>query len=222
MWSDQLTNFIEKLSNPPDDISKFITEQYSSIEFKGYGTPELEIKFLHQLFIQIQRNHPEFETFSWGQCNSYNDNYHHFQLTTFIVNDKHSVESSINFFFSHNKSDEMNSDIYFDSVEYLDPEEIEFAKANNFEFDKEGLTENYWNDFWEFRKNKYKHLEIPCLKFLVILKLLEIHFSMYFFLYTFGNAVIIKFDKEGVTITKTDINELEGSPLGEGMGLDDL
>ncbi len=222
MWSEYLIDFIDKLSNPPEDISKLIKEENSAIEYKGYGTPELEMKFLHKLFLQIQAVHPEFKSFGWEQCNSYNDNYHHFQLTSFTVNEKLDVNSSIDFYFSYQNNDKMTSDISFDSIEYPDPEEIEFAKESNLSFDREGLHQKHWDAFWEYRKKKYKHLEIPCLKFLIILKLLEIHFSMYFLLYTFGNGVKIKFDNEGVIVTKLDEKELDSSPLGDGMDLDEL
>lgn len=222
MWSQYLIAFIDKLSNPPEDISQLIKEENSSIEYKGYGTPELEMKFLHKLFLQIQAVHPEFKSFGWEQCNSYNDNYHHFQLTSFTVNDKFDVDSDIDFYFAYHENDKMTSNISFDSVEYPDPEELEFAKDNNLEFDKNGLNEKYWDAFYNYRKKKYRHLEIPCLKFLVILKLLEIHFSMYFLLYTFGNGVRITFNKEGVVVTQLDENGMDGSPLGDGMDLDKL
>ena len=73
MWSEYLNNFIDKLNNPPEDISKFIKEEISAIEVKGYGTPELEMRFLHKLFLKIQSNHPQFESFTWEQYNAYND-----------------------------------------------------------------------------------------------------------------------------------------------------
>lgn len=222
MWSEYLVDFIDKLSNPPKDISKLIKEGYSSIVYKGYGTPELEMKFLHKLFLQVQAVHNEFESFGWEQCNSYNDNYHHFQLTSFTVNERHGVNSSIDFYFAYHENDQMNSNISFDSIEYLDQEEIEYAKENNLPFDEEGLEQPHWDNYWNYRKKKYQHLEIPCLKFLVILKLLEKHFSMYFLLYTFGNGVRIKINKEGVTVTEIDSKELDGSQLGEGMDNDKL
>lgn len=177
------------------------------------------MKFLHKLFLQIQAVHTEFESFGWEQCNSYNDNYHHFQLTSFTVNDQLDVNSDIDFYFAYHENDKMTSVVSFDSIEYPDPEEIEYAKENNLPFDNEGLDQKYWDDYWKYRKEKYKHLEIPCLKFLVILKLLEIHFSMYFLLYTFGNGVRIKINKEGVTVTKLEEKEMDGTPLGVGMDL---
>lgn len=222
MWSEYLTDFIEKLSTPPQDISKLIKEENSAIEYKGYGTPELEMKFLHKIFLQIQAFHPDFQTFGWEQCNSYNDNYHHFQLESFTVNETLDVNSDITFCFIYDENEKMTSDISFDNVEYPDPEELEFAKNNKLPFGKEGLNQEHWDSYWEYRKNKYRHLEIPCLKFLVILKLLEIHFSMYFFLYTFGNGVGVKIDKDGVSVTKFDEEELNGAPLGHGMDLNEL
>lgn len=222
MWSEYLIDFIDKLGNPPEDISKLIKEENSSIEYKGYGTPELEMKFLHKLFLQIQAVHPEFKSFGWEQCNSYNDNYHHFQLTSFTVNEKLDVNSDIDFYFAYHENDKMTSNVSFDSVEYPDPEELEFAKENNLPYGNEGLNQKYWDIYWDYRKKKYKHLEIPCLKFLIILKLLEIHFSMYFLLYTFGNGVRIKIDKDGVTVTKLEEKEMDGSPLGDGMDFDIL
>ena len=75
--------------------------------------------------------------------------------------------------------------------------------------------------YWAFRKQKYQALEAPCLKMLSFLKLLEINFSMYYFLYVFGNGVEVKFNKEGVIVTRVDHNEYEVSPLGSGMDFQD-
>lgn len=222
MWNKYLANFLDGLSNPPEDISRLIKKEFSGIEYKGYGTPELEMRFLHRIFLKIQATHPGFESFSWEQCNSYNDNYHHFQLTSFTVNRKLNVISDIDFSFSYNEKDEMSSKIFFESIEYPDPEEIAYAKENKLDYGEEGLNEQHWNAFWEHQKKKYKHFEIPCLKFLVILKLLEIHFGMYFFLYTFGNGVRTEFSKEGVTVTNLNEKEMDGYPLGVGMELDEL
>lgn len=220
MWSEYLIDFIDQLSNPPEDISKLIKEENSSIEYKGYGTPELEMKFLHKLFLQIQSVHPEFESFGWEQFNSYNDNYYHFELNSFTVNDKLDVNSDIDFYFAYHENDKMTSHISFDSIESPDPEEIEYAIKNSLPFGKNGLDQKYWDAFRKYKNEKYKHLGIPCLAFLIILKLLEIHFSMYFMLYTFGNGVRIRIDKEGVTVTK--LEEMDGTTLGEGMDLDEL
>lgn len=217
-----LIDFLDSLSKPPSDIGKLIKDEHYVMGRKGYGTPELEMKFLHKLFLYIQRSHPEFETFSWQQCNEYNDNYYHFGLTSFIVNKKLYVYSKIDFYFEYYKGDEITSDISFDAVDNPDPDEIEYAKENNIEMGKFGLDHAHLDAYWEYRKKKYKHLEIPCLKMLTILKLLEINFSMYYFLYTFGNGVNVEFNKEGVTVTQFDVNEIDGSPLGKGMDLDEL
>lgn len=222
MYSKQLINFIKRLNTPCKDINKLIQKECFTIERKGYGTPELEMKFLHKIFLQIQGDHPEFKSFSWLQCNAYNDNYYHFNLTSMTVNDYLVVESDIDFYFAYHESDEITDDISFEIYKFPCPEEIKFAQENNFPFDKNGIAPKGWEAYMEYIKKKYNHLETPCLKFLVLLKVMEIHFSMYYFIYTFGNSVKIEFNKEGVIVTKIDLNETDGSPLGEGMHLDRL
>lgn len=219
--NDSLFYFIYGLEKPPKDIGKYLIDHKDSICQKGYGTPELEIKYMHQIFSHIQRSHPEFKSFSWEQCNSYNDNYYHFQLASFTVNDDFYVDSDLDFYFEYFEGEKLTSDISFDPVEFPDPEEKAFAKSKSIEIDKAGLPHEHLDSFFEFIKKKYKHLEIPCLKFLAFLKLLEINFSMYYFLYSFGNVVTVRFDKEGVTVKKENEKDLEGSPLGDGMELEE-
>lgn len=212
-----LTHFLDKLNNPPDDIAELIKPEKYVIGHKGYGTPELEMKYMHNVFRYIQTIHPTLETFSWAQSNCYNDNYYHIELTSFTANEKLDVNSDITFFFDYYEGEEMRSYISFDSVEYPDPEEIEYAQKNNIEINEDGLAEQYWDAYRDYKKEKYKHLENPCLKMLAFLKLLEVNFSMYYFLYAFGNGVEIKFTMDGVVIRKLDENEIEGQPLGNGM-----
>ncbi len=214
MRNKYLKEFLDGLNNPPKDIGKYIKEEFSGIRYKSYGTPELEMKLLHSLFLQIKAEHPGFESFGWEQCNSYNDNYYHFQLFSLTVNEKLDIETDIDFYFPHHEDDKITSDILFNHIEYPDPDEIEFARTNNLEYDNDGVRNLNYKDFMNFMKEKYHHLETPTLKFMVILKLLEIHFGMYYFLYTFGNGVKITIKTEGVTITQLEINEIDGgAPL---------
>ena len=214
--------FLNGLNKPPSDIGKLFKDEKHVFGYKGYGTPELEMKYLHNIFQYIQASHSELESFSWQQGNQYNDEYHHFMLMSFTVNEKLDVDSDLNFSFENHDEAEISSTIHFDSIEYPDPVEIEYAKENNIEVGEEGLDQTYWDAFWEWRKNKYQHLEIPCLKILAVLRLLEMNFSMYYFLYTFGNGVEVKLTKNGLTVTKLNENETGGKPLGTGMDLGDL
>lgn len=95
----ELLKFLEKFNSPPEEIGKLIYDNKRLLSLKGYGTPELEMKFLHKLFLHIQQSYPEFETFSWMQTNDYNDEYYYFQLLSFRVNERHDIESDIAFFF---------------------------------------------------------------------------------------------------------------------------
>ncbi len=199
-------DFLDSLSNPPSDIGREISYEPDGMGSKGYGTPESEMKFLHEIFSHIQESHPEFESFSWEQSNQYNDNYDHFQLASFTANDRLTVNSDISFYFRYSKWDQISSTIFFETFDDPDPDQIEYAKENNITIDDDD-DRTLWQDFWRYKKEKYKPLEIPCLKFLVFLKLLEINFSMYYFLYTFGNGVEVKFNKEGVVVTKFDQND---------------
>lgn len=217
-----LKYFLDLLSNPPEDVGKLIYKERYVVNQKGYGTPELEMRFLHKVFLYIQSSNPEFKSFSWEQSNCYNDNYYHIELTSFTLNEKVDIVSDISFFFEPYENEEMKSIIHFGAIDYPDPEEIEFAKENNLNLGEHGLDEPHWDAFAEYRKKKYQHLENPCLKFISVLKLLEINFSMYYFLYAFGNGVKVTFDTEGVTVTKLDENEIDGQPLGTGMYLEDF
>ncbi len=217
-----LLDFLNTLNNPPDDIAALLKAKKNVIGFKGYGTPELEMKYMHNIFRHIQLNYPNLESFSWVQSNCYNDNYYHIELSAITVNGKLDVNSDITFFFQYHEDDKMKSEISFYSAYYPDPEEIEYAKEKNIQIERGSLDQIHWKEYWDHRKKKYQHLEIPCLKMLSFLKLLEINFSIYYFLYTFGNGVKVKFSKEGVTVTKLEENEFESSPLGTGMDLDEL
>ncbi len=212
-----LAHFLGKLNDPPDDISELIQSEKHVIGHKGYGTPELEMKYMHNIFRQILLSHPTFKSFSWTQSNCYNDNYHHIELTSFTVNEKLDVNSDITFFFDYFEGEKIKSNISFDAADYPDPEVIEYAKENKIEIKGNSIDGKYWDAYWDYRKEKYKHLERPSLKMLVFLKLLEINFSMYYFLYVFGNGVEVKFTTEGVVLRKLDENEIEGQPLGNGM-----
>lgn len=217
-----LKYFLNSLNNPPEDIGKLLYKEKYVISRKGYGTPELEMRFLHKVFLYIRASISDLESISWEQSNCYNDNYYHIELTSFTLNEKVDIDSDITFFFESYEDEEMKSNLHFGAIDYPDPEEIEYAKEHNLELGEYGLDEPHWDAFAEHRKKKYQHLEKPCLKFIAFLKLLEINYSMYYFLYTFGNGVKVKFDKEGVTVTKLDENEIDGQPLGTGMYLDDF
>ncbi|HRO85177.1 MAG TPA: hypothetical protein PK110_10175 [Niabella sp.] len=212
-----LSYFLNKLDNPPEDISELIKSEKYVISHKGYGTPELEMKYMHNIFRQIQFSHPIFSSFSWTQSNCYNDNYYHIQLTSFTVNEKLYVDSDITFFFDYYENEEIKSGISFDVIDYPDNDEIEFARESKIEIKGNGLDEEYWDAYWAYKKEKYKHIETPCLKMLAFLKLLEINFSMYYFLYVFGNGVEVQFTAEGVVVRNLDENEIPGHPLGRGM-----
>lgn len=217
-----IIQFFNSLNNPPTDITQLIKAGKHSIGYKGYGTPELEMNYMHKVFRYIQSHHPTFVSFSWVQNNCYNDEYYHFELSSFTINDTLDVESDITFYFEHYDGEKIESDISFNWVNYPDLEEIEYAKENNIQINEGGLYNEHWDAYSNFLKKKYKHLEAPCLKMLSFIKLLEINFSMYYFLYTFGNGVEVKFNNQGVTVTKLDENDIDGSPLGIGMDLEDL
>ena len=235
--------FLDKLDNPPEEISQLLKDNQWVISGKGYGTPELEIKYLHQLFLYIQSSHPQFETFSWEQYNGYYDNYSDFQLIPFTVNNMHTVESGIEFYaedkhytFSESNGNSVDRATEYNTEgradEYLpsaidfhpnccpDPDAVEYARINNYYFDGEMLATAHWKEYERYRKNKYAYLEAPCLKFLAVLKLLEIKYGMYYFLYTFGNGAEVKFSSDGVTVRKLEPDETFGSQLGEGMVFD--
>lgn len=217
--NDSIEYFFNWLDNPPKDIGRFLLEHKDVVWQKGYGTPELEIKYMHKVFLHIQKSHPEFVSFSWDQCNAYNDNYYNFELRTYEVNDMLYINSSLDTNPDNFENKEITSEISFEAIDYHDPDEKEFAIRNKIQKENDGLPVNHRESYQEFNKTKYKSLEIPCLKFLAFIKLLEMNYSAYFFLYTFGNGVEIRFDKEGVTVKKVNEKDIDGSPLGEGMDL---
>jgi hypothetical protein len=216
-----LLQFLDSLVHPPEDLGPLIAANRQVIGNKGYGTPELEMKYMHGVFRYIQSQHEELETFSWVQANNYNDNYYHIEIVPFIVNDKLDVNTHISFLFKYFEGEEMSSQISFDPLVYPDPEELHYARENNIKIEGSGIALSHLAAYWAFRKQKYQALEAPCLKMLSFLKLLEINFSMYYFLYVFGNGVEVKFNKEGVIVTRVDHNEYEVSPLGSGMDFQD-
>ncbi|MCU0328502.1 MAG: hypothetical protein MUE53_05880 [Chitinophagales bacterium] len=223
MWTEFLKEYLDKLNHPPENLTKFIQEQNSGIHFKGYGTPELEMKFLHQVFLYIRSHHPDFKSISWMQSNNYNDNYIHFELACFEVNECLNINSDINFNFVYDPTEELSSDISFDVYGGDNPEFKAYLKLKNINFDYKDLSLNFYNEFKDYLNKKNAHLTTPCLKFLVFLKNLELNFGMYFFLYTFGNGSKVLIDENGIKITKLNLNDVEGISLDEGINhLDDF
>lgn len=214
MWYSYLMDFIHKIETNQKDFNTFFKNNWVSLKWKGYGTQEMEMKFLHKVFLSIQAKQPTFKSFSWDQSSAYNDNYNHFQLQNFLVNDDYMADNhSLDFYFAYHEEEikEYSAVVHIQHKEYPDPEEIEFAKNNGLEFEEDCLvSEKDWDKFYEYQKKKHEHLELPCLQMFALLKLLEINFSMYYFLYTFGAEVCVRFDKEGVTIQKVNYQDIEG------------
>ncbi|WKS95349.1 hypothetical protein [Riemerella columbina] len=215
-----LENFLAELESPPQDMKAFFEENKYFIRGKGYGTPELEMKYLHNIFLKIQKKHPDFQKFSWVQYNSFNDNYHYFKLLEFGVNDFLEVYPHFIFSFYPDDHDKIPSEISF-YVENVS-EQIKFAKKKNLKYNDEGLVK--YKHFEKFRKyinKKNQHLITPSLQFLSLIKIIELNLSMYYFLYTFGNGVKVEFSTEGVRVTQLSGDEHDMDPLGVGMDFDD-
>lgn len=203
--SDQLISFFSKFNNPPEDAMDLIKKSTYLLIYKGYGTPENEIKFMHDVFLYIRNLYPEFKTFSWEQYVSYNDNYDHFMLEEITVNG-HLDPMGPDFHWDNESENSIPTNIYFYSALDPDPDELEFCKNNNL---KSLKSQEDFNNFTTYFQKKYKHLEKPTLLFQMFLKLLEYKFSMYYFLYAFGNCTKVEFNETGVSLTKFE-NEYHG------------
>jgi hypothetical protein len=201
----------------PENVLQYLLDEKPNYKHKGYGTPEQEMKFMHKIFMDIRNRSKGFDSFSWSQCNAYNGDYYHFELSFFVVNDTHIVNSDFSFSFEYHEGEVVNTSIWFDHIDVQDQDEMTFAQLNNITLDTYGLEPEYWDSFFEFKKEKYGHLEMPCLQMLTFLKFLEMQYSMYYLLYVFGNGVKVRFNEEGVNITKHSEHELDGYPLGKGM-----
>lgn len=204
--SDELISFFSQFDNPPENTMDLIRESTSLLIYKGYGTPENEMKFMHDVFLYIRTLYPKFNTFSWQQYVSYNDNYDHFMLEEMTVNG-HLDPVGIDFNWDNESENSLSNNIFFFSSLDPDPDELEFCKDNNL---KKLQSQEDFDNFTTYFKKKYKHLEKPTFLFLMFLKLLEYKFSMYYFLYTFGNCTTVEFNKTGVSLTKFEskYNEL--------------
>lgn len=188
----------------PVDILPFLEKNKSILIYKGFGTPENEMKFLHDVFLYINQTYPKFEQFSWEQYVSYNDNYDHFMIEDIMVNGFLDVDSEINFTWDLQSESEMNHSVFFSAYEDQ-RDEVEFCIKYNVKRDNLYDSENL-SLFFDYTKAKYQHLEKPTELFILFLKLLDCKFSMYYFLYTFGNSNKVVFNKEGVEIIKGENN----------------
>jgi hypothetical protein len=171
---------------------------------------EVTAQFLHKLFLQIRDCHPEFNSFSWTQLAEYNDEYRHFQLKGFVVNQYLKAYSSIYFSSEYSERDSMDSRISFDVGVSSPSDELEFANKQPFANDAEGIAGKGRNRYSDFVNEKYQYLAMPCLKMFMILKMLEANYSMYYFLYVFGNSFDVTFDVGGVTVVKHVFDEENG------------
>lgn len=219
---DTLKRFIDWVDKEVEDIHPWIKEDKYAIQKKGYGTPEMEMKFMHLIFLYIQSKFPDFKSFSWEQGNDYNDEFYHFSLESLIVNELHYISSHIDFEWGLYDDDVMKTDISLGPIDYPENEMVEYAKERNLTLHGHGLDGDDSKNYYEYREKKYKHLELPSLKFIAFLKMLEINFSMYYFIYVFGNGVEVKFTKEGVRVKNINLSEYTGLKIGDGMRLEDL
>ena len=222
MYDNDLFDILRLLENPPKDIGEQIENAKNIFLRKGYGTPELELKFLHNIFLRIQSEHPGFQSFAWTQYNDFNDNCFYFNIEDFIVNHNLYVSTEIDYDYKFYPKNAIDLRMDISAIDY-DQDLAEMRQLKTFDFDLDGPYNQIKsiNAYMEYAKIKYQHLEVPCQKMLVLLKLLEINCSIYYFLYTLGNGVKVSFDAEGVTVTKLQANQMGGRVLGDGMDLDD-
>lgn len=198
---DDLKDFFRKVAQSSRDIHQLLKKSKTIIHYKGYGTPKEEMEFLHQAFLLIQEEYPDFQSFSWVQHSSYNDNYFYFKLEDFMLNGRIDIEEDFGFFSYPEDGKEIIANVTLHDD--MCAEEINYAKKNHLPYTENGLlnTDDY-DKFTNYFEEKYHHLKTPIIQFLSLIKLLEIHQSMYYFLYTFGNEVKVDFCTEGVRITQ--------------------
>lgn len=200
--SDIIGFFRDFEKENPIDVIPFLEKNKSIFIYKGFGTPENEMKFMHDVFLYIHKKYPKFKEFSWEQYVSYNDNYDHFMIEDIMINGFIDAESGIDFTWDLQSENEMKRYLFL-RVYDDERDEIEFCKKHKIELEKLYDSDKY-DLFYDFVKNKYRHLEKPAELFILFLKLLDCKFSMYYFLYTFGNAKKVVFKKDGVEIIKRE------------------
>lgn len=200
--SDIIGFFRDFEKENPIDVIPFLEKNKSIFIYKGFGTPENEMKFMHDVFLYIYKKYQKFKEFSWEQYVSYNDNYDHFMIEDIMINGFIDAESGIDFTWDLQSENEMKRYLFLRVYED-ERDEIEFCKKHKIELEKLYDSDKY-DLFYDFVKNKYEHLEKPTELFILFLKLLDCKFSMYYFLYTFGNANKVVFKKDGVEIIKRE------------------
>lgn len=217
MYIRSIDQLLTYLDDPPADLGPFMVEHKYVFDYKGNGTPELEMEYIHRLFLKVQNQHPEFETFAWEQFYDYNDEYFIFELDSFIINEYLVLlDSDIDFYFRYT-GQKISSQILFDIDEGEAPDALAFSKKHNLPTEIENWPAGMYSEFFDIFNEKFKTLHLPTLKMLVMLKMLELNFSSYYFLYTFGDGTKIKLETKGVEVTRIPENERYGVPLGEGF-----
>jgi hypothetical protein len=213
--------FLDGLNRPPTNLIAYIDRKKPNFKHKSYGTPEMELKFLFRLFLYIQKKHPDFGSISWTQHIAFNGSYHHLQLKTFMLDDERLIYTDIQFRDAHHSSMVYNSDIRIMPNEFPDPEEVAYAVKHGVPHGACGIELSHLEEYRVFRKERYGSQESACLKFIALLKLMEVHYGVYYFLYVFGNSVHVRFDENGVIITDMDFKDHQINPMEKERGFDD-
>ena len=202
--SSSLLNFFAKFDELPEDAKKIVEESTYCLVYKGFGTPKCEMKFMHDVFLYLHEKEPEFQQFSWEQYVGYNDNYDHFKIDDITINEYIDLDTGITFWWDKQSETELTTSLFLSAND--DRDRIEYCLNKNIDITILDSHSIECDLFAKYSVEKYKNLEKPALLFLLFMKLLEYKFSMYYFLYTFGNATTVIFNKEGVIIKKMEEN----------------
>jgi hypothetical protein len=219
MRYEDLISFIESKEEFPENLAQLLEQKKYILTRKGYGTPELEMQFLHKIFMRVQAVHPEFHSLSWEQHSEYNDEYHSLNVYCFVANAEVEVDTDLLSSFNYFPYKEISSKLHLEVEKDAALDEIAFAKQHNLPIGEHGLSSEDWNKYYDSVQERYAHLKIPCLKMMIIMQLLRINFSMYYFLYVFGDFTTVTINEEGITIAKRDLHL---DSITEGMGFNYL
>lgn len=191
---------IFSIANDKNILPKYRVERMKScLLHKGFGDKEQELFFISEFFKHVFKKHSALISIEWSQYQDYNDEYLHFDLESYRVNEKYDMDV---FGFDW-WNDDQNWEYRFEDETIWDS----FTKDKKMH-DKSEWEE--WDKVYQELQEQLKPVKLATDCILSFLKVLYDYYKPYYFIYVFGRRARVKVTKDGIEISNIDVNYING------------